>query len=122
LTCTTPWTRTSLPALATQPGNSATPVARKQPSSTRAPLTWACGADQDVIADEHGVPRPAAHGRVRFPVSGWRGRAGGYDGTGTEQVVAEARVTRGALYHHFRDKADLFRAVMAGTAGEVAGS
>jgi AcrR family transcriptional regulator len=45
----------------------------------------------------------------------------GYDGTGTEQVVAEARVTRGALYHHFRDKADLFRAVMAQTAGEVAG-
>jgi AcrR family transcriptional regulator len=44
----------------------------------------------------------------------------GYDGTGTEQVVAEARVTRGALYHHFRDKADLFRAVMAKTAGEVA--
>lgn len=45
----------------------------------------------------------------------------GYDGTGTEQIVAEARVTRGALYHHFRDKADLFRAVMAEAAGEVAG-
>jgi AcrR family transcriptional regulator len=46
--------------------------------------------------------------------------AHGYDGTGTEQIVAEARVTRGALYHHFRDKADLFRAVMAEAAGEVA--
>ena len=46
--------------------------------------------------------------------------ANGYDGTGTEQVVAEARVTRGALYHHFRDKADLFRAAMAEAAGEVA--
>ena len=45
----------------------------------------------------------------------------GYDGTGTEQIVAEARVTRGALYHHFRDKSDLFRAVMAEAAGEVAG-
>ena len=44
----------------------------------------------------------------------------GFDGTGTEQIVAEARVTRGALYHHFRDKADLFRAVMAEAAGEVA--
>lgn len=46
--------------------------------------------------------------------------AQGFDGTGTEQIVAEARVTRGALYHHFRDKADLFRAVMAEAAGEVA--
>ena len=46
--------------------------------------------------------------------------ASGFDGTGTEQIVAEARVTRGALYHHFRDKADLFRAVMAQAAGEVA--
>ena len=46
--------------------------------------------------------------------------ANGYDGTGTEQIVAEAQVTRGALYHHFRDKADLFRAVMEAAAGEVA--
>jgi AcrR family transcriptional regulator len=46
--------------------------------------------------------------------------AHGYDGTGTEQIVADARVTRGALYHHFRDKADLFRAVMAEAAGEIA--
>lgn len=46
--------------------------------------------------------------------------AHGFDGTGTEQIVAEARVTRGALYHHFRDKADLFRAAMAEAAADVA--
>src|SRR5262249_37263241 len=35
-------------------------------------------------------------------------------------IVADARVTRGALYHHFRDKAELFRTVMEQVATEVA--
>jgi AcrR family transcriptional regulator len=36
----------------------------------------------------------------------------GYGGVGTEEIVARAGVTRGALYHQFADKRALFRAVL----------
>jgi AcrR family transcriptional regulator len=35
----------------------------------------------------------------------------GFAGTATEDLVARAGVTRGALYHQYEDKRDLFRAV-----------
>jgi AcrR family transcriptional regulator len=45
----------------------------------------------------------------------------GYFATGTEEIVAKAGVgTRGALYHHFADKEDLFRSVFDQVQGDLA--
>ena len=49
--------------------------------------------------------RLLAHARALFA-----GR--GYAAVGTEEIVRAAGVTRGALYHQFRDKAALFEAVV----------
>ncbi len=47
--------------------------------------------------------------------------ARGYADVGTEEIVRAAHLTRGALYHHFADKRDLFRAVHAQLAEELLG-
>jgi AcrR family transcriptional regulator len=43
----------------------------------------------------------------------------GYHGTAAEEIVRRAGVTRGALYHHYEDKKDLFRAVVDEMEGEI---
>jgi AcrR family transcriptional regulator len=45
--------------------------------------------------------------------------ARGFAASGREEIVGRAGVTRGALYHHFADKEDLFRAVMEQLEEEV---
>jgi AcrR family transcriptional regulator len=45
--------------------------------------------------------------------------ARGYDGASIEAVLAEAGVSRGSLYHHFRGKDALFWAVLEGVAARV---
>jgi AcrR family transcriptional regulator len=43
----------------------------------------------------------------------------GFAGTSTEEVVVQAGVTRGALYYHFKNKEDLFRAAVAEVEEEI---
>lgn len=43
----------------------------------------------------------------------------GYSTVGTNEIVEKAKLTRGALYYHFKDKRDLLRAVVTVMAGEI---
>jgi AcrR family transcriptional regulator len=43
----------------------------------------------------------------------------GYSGASLSDIAKLARVTTGAVYHHFKDKADLFRAVAEGVEKEI---
>jgi AcrR family transcriptional regulator len=45
----------------------------------------------------------------------------GYAATGTEEIISELGITRGALYHQFNDKLGVFKAVVAEAYGEITG-
>lgn len=53
-----------------------------------------------------------AAGRVLFARDG-------YNAVSAEQIVAKAKVTRGALYHHFGDKRGLFRDVAEAVEADI---
>src|SRR5688572_33212732 len=46
----------------------------------------------------------------------------GYAGTSLDEIVAGARVTKGALYHHFTGKQALFEAVFEQVEADATGS
>ncbi len=46
----------------------------------------------------------------------------GYAGTSTEQVLQQTGISRGALYHHFKNKESLFEAVLEDLERELAGA
>jgi len=43
----------------------------------------------------------------------------GYAATGTEEIISELGITRGALYHQFNDKLGVFKAVISEAYGEI---
>ncbi|WAL62225.1 TetR/AcrR family transcriptional regulator [Thermocoleostomius sinensis] len=44
----------------------------------------------------------------------------GYTATGTEEIISELGITRGALYHQFHDKLGVFKAVVSEAYDEIA--
>ncbi len=46
----------------------------------------------------------------------------GYAGTSTEQLLQQTGISRGALYHHFKNKESLFEAVLDDLERELAGA
>jgi AcrR family transcriptional regulator len=66
-------------------------------------------------------PKRSAETRARLTATARRlFVAAGYAATSTPAIVAEAGVTRGALYHHFPDKQAIFRAVVEAESKAVA--
>jgi AcrR family transcriptional regulator len=67
------------------------------------------------LRDEHAeITRNAVISAARAEFA-----ARGYDAVSLDEIATAARVTKGAIYHHFANKRDLFRTVYEQLAGEV---
>src|SRR5215208_3150696 len=86
--------------------------ARLRTASTR--IHTDCMENKHVERSRATRERLLAHARALF---GERG----YAAVGTEEIVRAAGVTRGALYHQFRDKEALFEAVVEEVEAETTG-
>jgi AcrR family transcriptional regulator len=73
------------------------------------------GSEKRTQAERSGATRAALIGAARRLFA-----ERGYADVGTEEIVREAGVTRGALYHHFNGKRELLRAVYEQIESEVA--
>jgi AcrR family transcriptional regulator len=77
----------------------------------------------NVIGDDGGrrtqAQRRAATRRALLDAARSMFAEKGYHETAAEEIVRRAGVTRGALYHHYEDKKDLFRAVVDEMEGEI---
>src|SRR5690606_29562647 len=101
------------------------PVWHYRGNSTRC---WTAGSEHSYIniqavctqqkrqtkAEKHAATRAALLGFARTLFA-----STGYAETGTEDVVKQAGVTRGALYYHFADKRALFEAVVEQEAASI---
>lgn len=87
-------------------------------AGTRAP---ARRSRQDAAPQRRSNPQRSAETRAGLTATARRlFVAAGYTATSTPAIVAEAGVTRGALYHHFPDKQAIFRAVVEAESKAVA--
>ncbi len=89
------------------PKKNTTPDPTPEPAVPAAPL----GKKAQQAADSRA--RLIAQARALFQTQG-------YAATSTETLLAATGLTRGALYHHFRDKKELFQAVCEQMHGELA--
>jgi AcrR family transcriptional regulator len=93
-----------------------------QPLTCQAPgnnITYGMNVNQQAKGRRTQAERRATTRRALLDAARSLFAERGYHGTAAEEIVQRAGLTRGALYHHFEDKKDLFRAVVDEIEGEI---